>query len=181
MFWLAALLLYAQADDVHTQIYFDEPVEIRAGKIRTLDIPIQEEPARVMCSFVVTKGDSGVNVLLLPEKETLHYVRGEPNRPLAVSGYDRRGSFSEAVPERGLYKILIDNRLEARGPTTVQLTVKLAYGTPVRHAAREVPPERRRAIILISLAAFFSLAIPCAILLAPRLSQHLSRDRSPSL
>jgi hypothetical protein len=168
MTWLAALLLLSGAGDVRTKWSFDDEVEIRAGKIRTLDVLVEEDAARVLCSFVVKGGGSGVMVLLMTEEESERYQRGLSNRPLAASGYAMRGSFSEAVQKKGLYRMVIDNRMEGRGSTTLQLTVKLAYGASVRHPARELDPARRRSVILWSFAVFLLIAVPAGAALRRR-------------
>jgi hypothetical protein len=165
MTWIAALLLLSAAGDVRTKWSFDDSVDINAGKIRTLDVPVEEDAARVLCSFLVTSGGSGVRVLLMSEAESEKYVRGLANQPIAAAGYSRRGSFSEAVRRKGLYRLVIDNRMEGRGSTTLQLTVKLAYGEPVGRPASELDPARRRGVILLSFAAFFLIAVPAGFAL----------------
>jgi hypothetical protein len=168
MIWLAALLLLGGAGDVRTKWSFDDEVEIRAGKIRTLDVPVEEDAARVLCSFVVTDGGSGVLVLLMSEAESERYLRGLSNRPVAAAGYAKRGSFSEALQKKGLYRMVIDNRMEGRGSTKLQLTVKLAYGEAVRHPPRELDPARRRNVILWSFAVFLLIAVPAGAALRRR-------------
>jgi hypothetical protein len=164
---LAALLMLA-AGDIHIEPYHDQTEDIGAGKIRMLDVPLQE-PARVMCTFNVTEGSTGVRVLLMTQAESEKYVRGQASRPLAADGYAMHGAFSEAVPARGLYRIVLDNRMEGGGVTTVRLTVKLAFGEIVRQPAREMDPSRRTAIILASFAVFLMIVAPAGIALRRRI------------
>jgi hypothetical protein len=154
------LALFLVSGEVRQQTVIDETVAINPGKIRTLDLPARDGPARVLCSYIVTRGGSGVRVLLMSFDDAEAFFRGQPHRVLAGAPFGRRGAFAQVIPAEGDYRIVLDNRLEGRGPVSLHLNVALVHGALAAGPVREAEPGRRRAAIVISLAVFFLIAGP---------------------
>jgi hypothetical protein len=157
---LLALLAAPPPGGLRQQTVIDETVTINPGKIRTLDLPPRDGPARLLCSHLVTGGGAGVRVLLMSLDDSERFFRGKPHRALSGTAFVRRGSFAHALPAGGDYRIVLDNRLEGRAPVSLHLTVALVHGARATGPVREADPARRRAAIFLSLALFAAIAAP---------------------
>ena len=125
-------------------------VSVPASQWETVDLRIPEPGTTVDISFHVRHG-SRVQVLLLEREEADRFHRGRSFDPLLTTGFQSSGRVRYRVAERGEYVLLIDNRIEGRGPTLVDLRVE---ATPHHVNVRELPPERRRAVVALSLLFF---------------------------
>lgn len=110
----------------------------------------------VEVEFNVRKG-SRVQALLLtrPDAERLH--RGRTPSPECSSGFEREARMRCRVQEADEYVLIVDNRIEARLPAEVHLRVDLQ--SPPSVIFREVPPERRRVVVALSLAFFGAVVV----------------------
>jgi hypothetical protein len=90
--------------------------------------------------------------MLMERSEFERFHRGRRANVLYETGFEKSARFRYRVPEAGEYVLLLDNRLEGRWPTQVSLRIEV---TSARDAQiTEVPPERRRLIVALSLLFF---------------------------
>ncbi len=150
-------LLLALAAAPRALPLLDETVTVAAAKWRAYGIPLRQQPARLECGFTVVSGGSGVRVLLLERAEFAKMSAGQAHRELAATAYQRSGGFTCWAPP-GDYVMLVDNRMEGRGPAAVRLQVALVFdsGEP---APRTLSPERRAVVVGLSLLFFAAVAL----------------------
>ena len=126
--------------------------------MRTLDIELPGEAARVICSFQTLEGGAGVRAALLERQQMRRWQEGAAHSVLASTPFDTRGAFSFRVQRPGRYVVALDNRMEGRAPTKVHLLVRIVRihepGGPVRYA----DPVRARLLVWGSLASFAAIA-----------------------
>lgn len=153
---IAALALLAALAPERAAL-LDEVFEAPAGGWRAVDVSLRQQPATLECRFAVVAGRSGVRVALLRREDVGRFRGGRPHRVLLATGFVRQGSFRYAAGP-GDYSLLLDNRMEVRGPASVRLEVLLEFPRGAEAVARELSPSRRLTVIAVSLAVFAVLA-----------------------
>jgi hypothetical protein len=151
---LALALLAAAAQERVTLL--DEVFEVPRSGWRAVDVALKQRPAIIDCRFSVVRGGSGVRVALLQREHLGRFRGGQPHRVLLSTGFESRGGFRHA-PGLGDYSLLLDNRLEGRGPASVRLEVALEFGRGGQPLVRELSTGRRVVVILTSLAVFAAI------------------------
>jgi hypothetical protein len=134
----------------------DEMVGVGPGKIRTLDLPLDEPGVRVIVQFDVVQGLTGVRVLLMSIEDAERWFAGRDHSVLAGSSFGFSGSLTRTLPEKGEYRLVLDNLGESRAEARVRLRVRL-----LRNGASALPygPEGWRAQTLVWITAGLFLAI----------------------
>lgn len=126
-------------------------VDVPPSTWRAVDLPIAQHETVVDGDFEVIRG-SKVQVLIADRDQAERLHKGRSFRPVYSSGFRKDGRFRITVHEAGSYVLLVDNRIEGRGPATVRLNVSTSNRVSIE--TRELPPGRRRAVIAISLLFF---------------------------
>jgi len=152
---LLLALLAAAPSAPRVVTLFDDAVLVGAAKIRTLDIPLPEEPGRILCSYEVTSGLSGVRVVLLRSEDAARWLRGEAHDTIASTPYARQGAFSHRPLDPDHYQLVLDNRLDARAPAEVHLLVRVVF-TPEPEGPIQSPNPRRAQVLVYASLAFFA-------------------------
>lgn len=132
---------------------FDETVTVPARGWERIGIQLEQRPAVIECRYSAVDGRS-VRVALLSRADLARFERGKPHRVLAGADFGASGAFRFAPGRTGDYGILIDNRLEGRGPVRVHLKVSLIFPGA---ASRELPPGRKAAVILITVVVMSAI------------------------
>jgi hypothetical protein len=153
---ILALLLALTAAPGHF-VLLDEIVAVPAAGWRAFGIPLPQRPARIECDFSVQRGGSGVRVALLRREEFDRMSRDQGHRELAATAYQRSGGFTYAAPP-GDYVLVVDNRMEGRGPARVRLRVSLAFGAAGAEP-RTLSARRRAVVIAVSVLVFAVIAL----------------------
>ncbi|HYO81987.1 MAG TPA: hypothetical protein VES20_11330 [Bryobacteraceae bacterium] len=117
-------------------------------------------------NFEVKQG-SKAQVLLLDHAQAVRFRRGRSFEALAATGFSDTGRLRQPVAAAGDYVLMIDNRIDARQSAVVQLDVDLQEDRSSQ--VRELSPERRRAVVAISLVLFGALVSGSAMLMLRRL------------
>ena len=156
---IALLLALVIVPAPRTVTLYDDVVKVGAAKIRTLDVALPEEPARIICTYEVTEGGSGVRVVLLRREDAERWLRGEAHHVEAATAFSRSGAFSHLPLEPDHYQIVLDNRLEGRGPAEVHLLVRVVYGEAVKGPVRAADPRKGRILVWSSMALFACVAL----------------------
>ncbi len=155
---LAMILALAAAPQVLPLM--DETVTVPAADWKAYRIPLHQRSARIECHFSVVGGGSGIRVMLLERSEFAQLNADRAFRPLAATAYQRSGAFAyPAQPDD--YTIVLDNRMEGRGPSQVRLQVALVFGDvpPARAAPRQLSPGRQAAVIALSVLFFAAVLL----------------------
>ena len=151
---LALLAMLAPAPPPKYAVLYDDVVLVAPGKMRTLDIDLPGERARVICSYQTMDGGAGVRVALAERAQMDRWQQGQAHSVLASTPVETRGAFSYRVQKPGRYVLALGNRMEGREPTKVHLLVRLVRvhesGEPVRYA----DPARARALVWGSVGLF---------------------------
>lgn len=152
---LLALLLPAST----SLLLVDDTITVSAGDWRYVEVVLKQKPATVDCEFRLLSGGEGVRISLLDRQDLDSLRAGAAPRPLAASPAATAGRLHYAIPRRGDYVLVLENRTADREPAKVQLKVTLDFsGRPVAEA-RFLSPARRAAVIAISFAVFAAIAI----------------------
>jgi hypothetical protein len=130
----------------------DETVQVPASGWRSVQVLLRQRTATVVCAFT-TAPPRSVRVALMRIGDVRHLEAGRPHRVLVATPYRASGAFRYAVGEPGEYAIVVDNRLDARGPADVRLRVLLDFGRAVPEA-RVLSPARRLSVVVLSLSFF---------------------------
>ena len=120
---------------------------------RWVRFEIGNQPATVQCNFDTAKGGEARAELVTLENLEL-FRQHKAHDVLAASEDAQAGSFSRYVRGPGQYAVVIENTGDQ--PTAVHLRVLERFGDrePV---SRQLPPERRLTVILLSFAGFFAI------------------------
>jgi hypothetical protein len=135
----------------------EDTVEVPAAGWRTFDLEFRQRPAILDCRFSVHSEGAGVRVALVRRGDLDRLRDGRGHRILAATGFEREGRLRAALPP-GDYSLLVDNRLEGRGPAEVwvKATVVFPPGAP---EARVLSPERRAVVVATSLLLFLLVVL----------------------
>lgn len=131
-------------------------IEVPPARWIALDLPVTQHDTTVEGQFEVIHG-SRVQVLIAERAEAERLHRGRSFRPAFSSGFQNDGRFRIVLREAGDYVLLLDNRIEGRGPTKVRLSLQTS--NPVNVQARELPPARQRAVIAASVLFFGTVVV----------------------
>ncbi len=169
---LLSLLLATGAAPKITTLY-DDVVKVGPGRIRTLDIPLPVRPVRVVCTYEVVQGGSGVRVVLLKQEDAERWLRGEAHTVETSTSYSKRGAFSYKPIDPDHYQLVLDNRLEGRAPTDVHLLVRTVESDESSGPIRLADRAKGRALVFGSMGIFAAVAG----LFAFRLRKGLARQQ----
>lgn len=150
---------------------FDDAVQVGPGRIRTLDIPLPVRPARIVCTYDVLQGGSGVRVVLLKKEDAERWLRGEAHEVEVSTSFSKRGAFSYRPIDPDHYQLVLDNRMEGRSATEVRLLVRTVESDEVPGPIRLADRAKGRTLVLSSMALFAAVAG----LFAVRLRSALTR------
>ena len=136
--------------------------EIDPGEWRYFEFPSKEKDARlqVQVDLQAPKNAPGVRVAVMNEEEFRRFRAGQPHRAIASSAYRREGNLRTRLAEPGGYAVIIDNRLEGRRKSRVEMEVTLTTGPdpenlPVDYAS----PQKRLIVVSVSLAGFLLILV----------------------
>ncbi len=132
-----------------------QAIRLESGDYRWIPFTVTHLPTEVRCSFEVLQGEPSVHMELLPMSEFRAFNRGHRHQTLAVSPNSRTGAFRRVIDRRGQYAVVVKNERNAP-PVTVSLEVRTDLTPEVSLPARELPPQRRLTVILISFGIFFA-------------------------
>jgi hypothetical protein len=152
-FWFTIPLLLAQTA-VPSRTDAGRPFQLAPGDFRWVPLTVRQTPVQVDCHFDVAAGNPSVHVELLPMSEFREFDRGRDHETLAATPEGRDGAFRRLIDVPGQYAVVIEN---ARGapPATVSLHIETSVNPNRADISRGLSPQRRLAVIAISLAFFF--------------------------
>ena len=140
-------------------VLIDEDVQISPSKVRPLEFDIIVRGTRVLCTYHVEQGRSGVRAVLLKRSDVRLWLHDKPHRVLASTTYADSGGFSSVVAEPGAYSIVLDNRLEGRENAVVRLQVKLVSGSGMDVPVQVAIATRAQIVVWTSVLLFAVLAL----------------------
>jgi hypothetical protein len=149
----AALLLLAAAG---SQPLLDEVFQIPASEWRYVPVDLKKPPVMVQGEFRVISGNGRVRVVLL-SRAGLDQLRQGDREPMGSGTYQSQGAFNRMVNVPDEYAVVLEN--SSRGPVRVQLRVSLDFSERARPQVGYLSPERRFAVIIISLSVFLAIVI----------------------
>ncbi len=151
----------------------DEIVRVPPAAWRTVDIVLRRDPAAIECRYSVVRGGP-VMLWLVRRSEVAHFRSGQATRAILVTGYRRSGGF-RARPGPGEYAVIVDNRLDARGPAEVRVAVSLVFDGSASGEVRVLPARRRAVVVALSLLFFAAVLYFAARRLGGAFSGRLGR------
>jgi hypothetical protein len=143
----------------HSDVLIDEDVQISPAKVRPLEFDVGPGGTRVLCTYHVEQGRSGVRAVLLKRNEVRLWLSGRAHRILASTAYADSGGFSLLVEEPGAYSIVLDNRMEGRDNAIVRLQVNLVSGSGVDVPVQTAASTRAQILVWTSVLLFALLAL----------------------
>jgi hypothetical protein len=143
----------------HADILIDEDVQISPAKVRPLEFDVSVKGTRVLCTYHVEQGRSGVRAVLLKRGDVRLWLAERPHSILASTEYADSGGFSWLVAEPGAYSIVLDNRLEGRDEAVVRLQVRLVSGDGINVPVQRAAPMRAQVVVWVSVLLFAVLAL----------------------
>jgi hypothetical protein len=129
----------------------DERVEVPAHEWRYIDFVLNQQTARVRCSFETVPRGTKIKAALVRAADLQELREGAL---LGAAVESAAGTFEAHTRETGQYAIVLDNRGSGR-PVQILLRIDLDFGVPA--AARYADPRRQLAAILLSFAVFFAV------------------------
>jgi hypothetical protein len=135
----------------------DGLVTVPASYWRGVAVKVPENETTVQCSFDVRSEGAKVQALLLEKSQAERFRLGRSISPLYVTDVESSARFRQRVPDSGDYILILDNRLGSRAPVQVALRIELS--SPKSSTVRELPTERRRAIVALSLVFFGAVVV----------------------
>jgi hypothetical protein len=136
----------------------DETVQVPAAEWRSFDIELRQQPAIIECRYWVDSGGAGVRVALMHQAELERLRAGLPHHVLTVTEYRKSGGFRYGPGPLGDYSLVVDNRLDGRDAAQVHLAASLEFPGPPPEA-RELSPQRRLVVILVTAAFMAAIAV----------------------
>lgn len=133
---------------------FDDTIRVPRSQWRAITVNLRQRPATIEVKFKVTSGRSGVRVVLMTKDDVQRFREGLSHRVLAQSAFQSEGTFRHLVAHPGQYQVLLDNRLEGRGPAEVRLDVALLFHEYTSFEPRTLPDAARRNVVAVSLLLF---------------------------
>ena len=160
---LAALTLATSIATVpasgYADLLIDDNVQISPAKVRPLDFDVSAKGTRVLCTYHVEAGRSGVRAVLMKRGDIRLWLAGRAHSVLTSTPYADSGGFSWLVAEPGAYSIVLDNRLDARDNAVVRLQVRLISGQGINVPVQRAIPTRAHVVVWISLFLFALFAL----------------------
>jgi hypothetical protein len=132
------------------------PLNIPPAQWQAISVPIPAPGTQVEIELEVRSG-SRVQALLMTAAQAVRFNRGRAPVPICASGFRRQATLRCRVAEPGQHVLIVDNRIESRQPALIDLTVELH--PPADVIVRELPPERRRLVIALSLGFFGAVVL----------------------
>jgi hypothetical protein len=133
------------------------PITIPAGHWKAVQVNVHDHDSTIHCSFEVQTTGAKIQAMLMERPRFERFHQGRHVNPLYTTGFETSARFRYRVPEAGEYVLLLDNRLEGRSPTEASLRIELTSARST--ISHEVPPERRRAIVALSLIFFGAVVV----------------------
>jgi hypothetical protein len=132
----------------------DDRYDIPAAEWRFVDVFMNQELARVYCSYEVAPPHEKAHVGLIRAEDLPRFRANQPFTPILMSGPAQKGAFDVRPQRSGEYAVVIDNRHNG-SPVQVSLRVWLDFGH--RTSVRYADPRRQLIVILVSFAVFFAI------------------------
>jgi hypothetical protein len=132
------------------------PLNIPPARWQAISVMVEAPGTHVEIAFDVKSG-ARVQASLMTAAQAVRFNRGRDPQPICASGFREHERMRCRVPEAGQHVLLIDNRIASRAPTLLNLSVELH--PPVNVVVRELPPERKRLVIAVSLAFFGAIVL----------------------
>src|SRR5579884_2372205 len=132
----------------------NQAVRLDGGEYRWWPVYVRQVPMQVNCRFEVLNGVRTVHAELVPQDQFHAFLRRRNYEKLVATGDAQNGSFSQIIPTRGNYAVVIINGKNAPA-AIVSLSIQTTLNPSGPGLARTLPPGRRLAVILVSFAIFF--------------------------
>jgi hypothetical protein len=132
----------------------NQAIRIPTGEYKWWPLHVRKAPSEIDCRFEVLHGDATVHAELLHEYDFRQFVRHRPYEKITETPAGSRASFSQLVPDRGDYAVVIINKAGAP-PAIISMFIEAKVSPEGGRIARTLAPARRLAVILISFAIFF--------------------------
>jgi hypothetical protein len=143
----------------HSDVLIDEDVQISPAAVRPLEFDVSVKGTRVLCTYHVEEGRSGVRAVLLKRSDLNRWLDDRPHSTLASTAYADSGGFSWLVAEPGAYSIVLDNRLDGRDNAVVRLQVRLVSGNGINVPVQRAAPAQAEVAVWTSVLLFALLAL----------------------
>jgi hypothetical protein len=134
----------------------DTVLTIPATYWKAIEVKVAENDSTVHCAFDVRTPRAQIQALLMQRSQAERFHLGRSIDPLYVTGLERSFRFRQRVADAGDYILILDNRLAER---PAEVALHLSLSSPHGGIADEVPPERRRAIVALSLVFFGAVVV----------------------
>ena len=150
MILLPLALLLAAAS---SHLVLDDIVEVPPAEWRYIDITAKEPMAVVNCEFQVVSENSPVRAVWIPRASLESFKSGRRRNVLAATPFAMDGKLRHVAPDTGDYALVLENQLKSRTPVKVKVRIWLESAV----SPKELSPQRRLVVILISVVAFFAM------------------------
>lgn len=131
-------------------------LSVPASHWKIIEFNSAEDGAILEGQFEVQKG-SRVQMWITDREQADRFRRGRSFKPLHSTGFELSGHFRYRVNQAGDYTVIVDNRMEGRGPTLLRLSLELKH--PQSVIPRELPADRKALVVAVSLFVFGALVV----------------------
>ncbi len=119
---------------------------------KPIDVIVSQANSTLECTYKMQESGTAVQVLLMERAEAGRFQQGRRFTAMESMPHGRDGHFRTSVEKPGEYVLILDNRLESR--RAARVNVKVDVTAPSQVLVRTLSPERKRAVIAISLLVF---------------------------
>lgn len=126
-------------------------VSVPPAQWQAVEIRVPQNGTTIDVDYEVRQG-SRVQMLVLDRRQADRFHRGRSFESLVRTGFEKEGRLRYRVADAGEYVLMIDNRIEDRTASLVQLKVELIG--PYSAEGRELSPQRRTVVVSLSLLFF---------------------------
>lgn len=129
-------------------------VQVPPAEWKAVAVPVGRAGEVLGCEWQA-RNPGRIQLLLLTRQDANLFQRGRNPQALHATGFGTDGRFRYRFDSPGDYVLIIDNRI---GSTPASVQVRMDLSRPAAVPARELPPERRRIVVTLSLL-FLGLVI----------------------
>ena len=136
-----------------SRLFLDDVIDVPRAEWRYVDVEAKESMAVVNCEYQVVSENSPVRAVWIPRANLESYRAGSRQNILAATGYGMEGRLRHVASDPGDYAMVLESQPGTRARAKVKVRVWLESAV----SPKELTPQRRLAVILISVIVFFSM------------------------
>jgi hypothetical protein len=137
-------------------VLLNSTVSVPRSHWQAIEVKIEKPNTVVECSVSVPGETARVDAIFMSRAAAERFNQGRSYTALYSTGFQTSAHFRYDVDQPGDYILMLDNRIEGRSATKVDVRIDLWSTNPA--IVQTVPPRKRAIIIGLSLLFFATVA-----------------------